>query len=276
MYLLNTAQNKGRHPISLSDLQTMKANKEKFTCLTSYDATFTHVMNAAGVETILIGDSLGMVIQGQDSTLPVTIDDMCYHTTAVKRGNSYAFILADMSFMTYNSIEHALENAAQLMQAGANMVKIEGTSWIKDIIQAMSQRGIPVCAHLGLTPQFVNKIGCYKVQGKGQKAADLLLADSLALVEAGADILLYECIPTALGKTLTEAVYVPTIGIGAGQHTDGQVLVMHDMLGVNIGKCPRFVKNFLTDGRSIEEAFEAYVSEVKSGTFPAPEHGFTS
>jgi len=272
----NNSEKKISRPISLSDLQKMKDNNEKFTCLTSYDATFTHIMNAAGIETILIGDSLGMVIQGKDSTLPVTIEDMCYHTAAVKNGNTNAFILADMSFMTYNSVEHALENASKLMQAGANMVKIEGTAWLKDIIQALSMRGIPVCAHLGLTPQFVNKLGGYKVQGKSQAAADLLLADSLALVEAGADILLYECIPTELGKSLTDAVSVPTIGIGAGPHTDGQVLVMHDMLGVNLGKRPRFVKNFLTNGRSIQDAFEAYVDEVKNQKFPASEHGFKS
>lgn len=272
----NNSEKKISRPISLSDLQKMKDNNEKFTCLTSYDATFTHIMNAAGIETILIGDSLGMVIQGKDSTLPVTIEDMCYHTAAVKNGNTNAFILADMSFMTYNSVEHALENASKLMQAGANMVKIEGTAWLKDIIQALSMRGIPVCAHLGLTPQFVNKLGGYKVQGKSQAAADLLLADSLALVEAGADILLYECIPTELGKSLTDAVSVPTIGIGAGPHTDGQVLVMHDMLGVNLGKRPRFVKNFLTNGRSIQDAFEAYVDEVKNQEFPASEHGFKS
>ncbi|MGO3345610.1 MAG: 3-methyl-2-oxobutanoate hydroxymethyltransferase [Marinomonas sp.] len=272
----NNSEKKISRPISLSDLQKMKDNNEKFTCLTSYDATFTHIMNAAGIETILIGDSLGMVIQGKDSTLPVTIEDMCYHTAAVKNGNSNAFILADMSFMTYNSVEHALENASKLMQAGANMVKIEGAAWLKDIIQALSMRGIPVCAHLGLTPQFVNKLGGYKVQGKSQAAADLLLADSLALVEAGADILLYECIPTELGKYLTDAVSVPTIGIGAGPHTDGQVLVMHDMLGVNLGKRPRFVKNFLTNGRSIQDAFEAYVDEVKNQKFPASEHGFKS
>lgn len=272
----NNSEKKISRPISLSDLQKMKDNNEKFTCLTSYDATFTHIMNAAGIETILIGDSLGMVIQGKDSTLPVTIEDMCYHTAAVKNGNTNAFILADMSFMTYNSVEHALENASKLMQAGANMVKIEGAAWLKDIIQALSIRGIPVCAHLGLTPQFVNKLGGYKVQGKSQAAADLLLADSLALVEAGADILLYECIPTELGKSLTDAVSVPTIGIGAGPHTDGQVLVMHDMLGVNLGKRPRFVKNFLTNGRSIQDAFEAYVDEVKNQKFPASEHGFKS
>lgn len=272
----DNSQRKLTKPVTLSTLKQMKADKEKITCLTCYDASFTNVMNVAGVETILVGDSLGMVVQGQDSTLPVTIEDMCYHTAAVKRGNTNAFLLADMSFMTYNSVEHALENAGKLMQAGANMIKIEGSAWLKDIIRAMSNRGIPVCAHLGLTPQFFNKLGGYKVQGKGQEAADLLLADSLALVEAGADMLLYECIPTELGKTLTEAVSVPTIGIGAGHYTDGQVLVMHDMLGINLGHTPKFVKNFLTDGRNVTQAFEAFVQEVKEVTFPGPEHGFKS
>ncbi|RNF48657.1 3-methyl-2-oxobutanoate hydroxymethyltransferase [Marinomonas hwangdonensis] len=263
-------------PVTLSTLKKMKADKEKITCLTSYDASFTNVMNVAGVETILVGDSLGMVIQGQDSTLPVTIKDMCYHTAAVKRGNTNAFILSDMSFMSYSKPEQALDNAAKLMQAGANMVKLEGGSWLADTVKLLSQRGIPVCAHLGLTPQSVHKFGGYKVQGKSQDAADLLLQESLDLVAAGADILLYECIPTELGKTLTEAVPVPTIGIGAGHHTDGQVLVMHDMLGINLGHTPKFVKNFLTDGRNVTEAFAAYVKDVKDQTFPGPEHGFKS
>lgn len=261
-------------PVTLSTLRKMKVDKEKITCLTSYDASFTHVMNVAGVETILVGDSLGMVIQGQDSTLPVTIEDMCYHTAAVKRGNTNAFILSDMSFMSYSKPEQALDNAAKLMQAGANMVKLEGGSWLADTIKLLSQRGIPVCAHLGLTPQSVHKLGGYKVQGKSQDAADLLLQESLDLVAAGADILLYECIPTELGKSLTEAVPVPTIGIGAGPHTDGQVLVLHDMLGINLGHTPKFVKNFLIEGRNVTEAFEAYVEEVKNCTFPSPEHGF--
>ncbi|TPE49633.1 3-methyl-2-oxobutanoate hydroxymethyltransferase [Maribrevibacterium harenarium] len=272
----DTSAKKLARPVTLSRLQEMKSEQEKFTCLTAYDATFTHVMNAAGVETILVGDSLGMVIQGQDSTLPVSIDDMCYHVAAVKKGNSNAFILADMPFMSYSKPELALDNAAKLMQAGAQMVKLEGGAWLCDTVQLLSERGIPVCAHLGLTPQAVHKLGGYKLQGKDQAAADLIMQESLALVAAGADILLYECIPTTLAKSLTEAVPVPTIGIGAGPHTDGQVLVMHDMLGANLGRRPRFVKNFLTDGRSIQEAFEAYVSEVKSQTFPAPEHGFNS
>lgn len=272
----DNSQRKLTKPVTLSTLKKMKADKEKITCLTCYDASFTNVMNVAGVETILVGDSLGMVVQGQDSTLPVTIEDICYHTAAVKRGNTNAFILADMPFMSYSDPKQALDNAAKLMQAGASMVKLEGGSWLSETVQLLSQRGIPVCAHLGLTPQSVHKFGGYRVQGKGQEAADLLLADSLALVEAGADILLYECIPTELGKTLTDAVSVPTIGIGAGHYTDGQVLVMHDMLGINLGHTPKFVKNFLTDGRNVTQAFEAFVQEVKDVTFPGPEHGFKS
>ncbi|MBJ7537980.1 3-methyl-2-oxobutanoate hydroxymethyltransferase [Marinomonas transparens] len=275
MYSDNSQKKLGK-PVTLSTLKKMKIDKEKFTCLTCYDASFTHVMNEAGIETILVGDSLGMVIQGQDSTLPVTIEDMCYHTASVKRGNTNAFILTDMPFMSYSDPKQALDNAAKLMQAGASMVKLEGGSWLAETVKLLSQRGIPVCAHLGLTPQSVHKFGGYKVQGKGQEAADLILQESLDLVAAGADILLYECIPTELGKTLTEAVSVPTIGIGAGVHTDGQVLVMHDMLGINLGKPPKFVKNFLTDGRNVLNAFEAFVDEVKAETFPAPEHGFKS
>ncbi|MEP0073730.1 MAG: 3-methyl-2-oxobutanoate hydroxymethyltransferase [Marinomonas sp.] len=273
MYSDNT-HNKPTKPVTLSTLKKMKADQQKITCVTSYDASFTSVLNAAGVDTILVGDSLGMVIQGRDSTLPVTIEDMCYHTASVKRGNTNAFILSDMSFMSYSKPEQALDNAAKLMQAGANMVKLEGGSWLADTVRLLSQRGIPVCAHLGLTPQSVHKFGGYKVQGKGQEAADLILEESLTLVEAGADILLYECIPTELGKTLTEAVPIPTIGIGAGPHTDGQVLVLQDMIGLNLGHIPKFVKNFLTDGRNITEAFEAYIKEVKDVTFPGPEHGF--
>ena len=272
----DNSQRKLTKPVTLSTLKKMKADKEKITCLTCYDASFTNVMNAAGVETILIGDSLGMVVQGQDSTLPVTIEDMCYHTAAVKRGNTNALIITDMPFMSYSDPKQALDNAAKLMQAGAHMVKLEGGSWLAETIQLLSQRGIPVCAHLGLTPQSVHKFGGYRVQGKGQEAADLLLADSLTLAEAGADLFVYECIPTELGKTLTEAVPVPTIGIGAGHHTDGQVLVMHDMLGVNLGHTPKFVKNFLIDGRNVTQAFEAFVQEVKDVTFPGSEHGFKS
>jgi 3-methyl-2-oxobutanoate hydroxymethyltransferase len=270
----DNSQKKRTKPVTLSTLKQMKADKDKITVLTSYDASFANVMNEAGIEVILVGDSLGMVIQGQDSTLPVTIEDMCYHTAAVKRGNTNAFIVSDMPFMSYSKPEQALDNAAKLMQAGANMIKLEGGSWLADTIKLLSQRGIPVCAHLGLTPQSVHKFGGYKVQGKSQEAADLILQESLDLVEAGADILLYECIPTELGKLLTESVPIPTIGIGAGPHTDGQVLVLQDMIGLNLGHTPKFVKNFLIDGRNITEAFEAYIKEVKNMTFPGSEHGF--
>lgn len=273
MYTDNS-QKKITRPVTISRLQNMKEQGEKFACLTSYDASFTHVMNTAGVEVILVGDSLGMVIQGQDSTLPVSIEDMCYHIAAVKRGNSNAFIIGDMPFMSYSKPEQALDNAAKLMQAGANMVKLEGGQWLCDTVRLLSQRGIPVCGHLGLTPQSVHKLGGYKVQGREADVADTILEESLALVDAGADILLYECIPTALGQKITQAVSVPTIGIGAGLHTDGQILVLHDMLGVNLGKPARFVKNYLTQGRSIQGAIEAYVTEVKQQTFPTTEHSF--
>lgn len=265
---------KGARPITISYLQGLKESKEKFTCLTCYDATFTHAMNMAGIDVILVGDSLGMVIQGQDSTLPVSIEDMCYHISAVKKGNSRALLMADMPFMSYSKPEQALDNAAKLMQAGANIVKLEGGEWLCDTIRLLSQRGIPVCGHLGLTPQAVHKLGGYRLQGKSDEDAQRIKKESLALAEAGADIILYECIPTSLAKEITTSLPVPTIGIGAGSDTDGQVLVMHDMLGVNLGKPARFVKNYLTEGRSIQEAFAAYVDEVKAQTFPADEHTF--
>ena len=270
----DTSTQKITRPITISYLQRAKEQGEKFTCLTSYDATFAHAMNMAGVEVILIGDSLGMVIQGQDSTLPVSIEDMCYHIAAVKRGNTNSLLMADMPFMSYSKPEKALDNAAKLMQAGANMVKLEGGEWLCDTVRLLSQRGIPVCGHLGLTPQTVHKLGGYKVQGRGIDAAEKIKQESLALAEAGADLILYECIPSALGKDITESISIPTIGIGAGIHTDGQVLVMHDMLGVNLGKPARFVKNYLTQGRSIQEAFESYVEEVKQQKFPTTEHSF--
>ncbi|TBR37614.1 3-methyl-2-oxobutanoate hydroxymethyltransferase [Marinomonas agarivorans] len=270
----NNSQNKIARPITISRLQQMKEQGEKFACLTSYDATFTNAISHSGVEVILVGDSLGMVIQGQDSTLPVSIEDMCYHVAAVKRGNAHSFLMADMPFMSYSKPEQALDNAAKLMQAGAQMVKLEGGQWLHDTISLLSQRGIPVCAHLGLTPQAVHKLGGYKVQGRDEHIAKSIETESLNLVEAGADMLLYECIPTSLAKRITEQVSVPTIGIGAGPHTDGQILVLHDMLGVNLGKPARFVKNYLTEGRSIQAAFEAYVTEVKQQAFPTTDHSF--
>lgn len=260
--------------VTINTLRDRKQSGEKFTCLTAYDATFSHVISAAGVDVMLVGDSLGMVLQGNDSTLPVTIEDMVYHTRAVARGNQGALLMADMPFLSYGDHRAAMESAAALMRAGAQMVKLEGTDWMADTVELLSNRGVPVCAHLGLTPQFVNKFGGYKVQGKEEKAAELMVQHARLLEQAGADILLLECVPSALGKRITDAVKAPVIGIGAGKDTDGQVLVMHDMLGITPGRKPRFVKDFLADGGSVEGAIKAYVQAVKDGSFPAPEHGF--
>lgn len=261
--------------VTLSTLRELKTKGEKFTCLTSYDATFTHVMGEAGIETLLVGDSLGNVVQGQSSTLPVTVADMAYHTAAVSRGNSgNALIMADMPFMSYVRLEDALEGAKALMQAGAHVVKLEGGAWLTDIVIQLARGGIPVCVHMGLTPQSVNVFGGYKVQGRGE-AADAMLAEAIELDKAGAAIILLECVPTELGKRITNSVSAPVIGIGAGPHTDGQVLVMHDMLGLHKGKPARFVKNFLAESQDgIRGAFKAYVDAVKSGSYPAPEHCF--
>lgn len=262
-------------PTTIQSLRTCKEAGEKFTCLTSYDATFSHVAASAGVEVILVGDSLGMVLQGHDSTLPVTMEQMIYHTEAVKRGNQGALIMADMPFMSYATPEQALENAALLMQAGAHLVKIEGGDWLCETISMLSERGIPVCAHLGLTPQSVNKLGGYKVQGREAAQAEEMIAHAVAQEKAGADLILLECVPSELASKLTKSVSAPVIGIGAGPGTDGQVLVMHDLLGVTPGRRPKFVKNFMAESDSIEGAIKAYVDAVKSSEFPAPEHSFS-
>ena len=262
-------------PTTIQSLRTCKEAGEKFTCLTSYDATFSHVVASAGVEVILVGDSLGMVLQGHDSTLPVTMEQMIYHTEAVKRGNQGALIMADMPFMSYATPEQALENAALLMQAGAHLVKIEGGDWLCETISMLSERGIPVCAHLGLTPQSVNKLGGYKVQGRELAQAEEMIAHAIAQEKAGADLILLECVPSELASKLTKSVSAPVIGIGAGSGTDGQVLVMHDLLGVTPGRRPKFVKNFMAESDSIESAIKAYVDAVKSSQFPAPEHSFS-
>ncbi|MDI1301233.1 MAG: 3-methyl-2-oxobutanoate hydroxymethyltransferase [bacterium] len=261
--------------VTLSTLRELKARGEKFSCLTCYDATFAHVMSQAGIETILIGDSLGMVVQGQSSTLPVSVTDMAYHTAAVARGNpGNAFIIADMPFMSYARIEDALSNAKVLMQAGAHIVKLEGGVWLRDTVVQLARGGIPACVHMGLTPQSVNVFGGYKVQGRGD-AADTLLAEAIELDKAGAALFVLECVPAALGKHISESVTAPVIGIGAGPHCDGQVLVMHDMLGLHTGKPARFVKNFLDESDDgIAGAFKAFVSAVKAGSYPAPEHCF--
>lgn len=262
--------------VTLSTLRDMKARGEKFTCLTSYDATFAHLMAEAGVETILVGDSLGMVVQGHDSTLPVSIADMAYHTAAVARGNARrALVIADMPFMSCVREEDALAGAKALMQAGAQVVKLEGGLWLKDTILQLARGGIPSCVHMGLTPQSVNVFGGYKVQGRGDEAADRLVAEAIELDRAGAALFVLECVPTALGKRITESVSAPVIGIGAGPHCDAQVLVMHDMLGLYPGKPARFVRNFLAGNpEGVAGAFRAYVAAVKDGSYPAPEHCF--
>lgn len=264
-----------RKPVTVATLAKMKANGEKFAVLTAYDASFSALLSRCGVDVILIGDSLGMVLQGHDSTLPVTIDDMCYHTACVKRGNPHSLIMADLPFMGTATPERALDWSGRLMAAGAHMIKIEGGGWLAPTIIALKRCGIPVCAHLGLTPQSVNAYGGYKVQGRDDAQAEAIIADAKTLVTAGADVLLFECIPRPLARRIMEAVHVPVIGIGAAPECDGQVLVMHDILGVSPGKPARFVKNFLA-GRSdgIEGAVRAYVESVKNGSFPAAEHCF--
>lgn len=263
--------------ITLTTLQSLKQKGEKITMLTCYDATFSHACNQAGVEVLLVGDSLGMVLQGHDSTLPVTTAEMAYHVACVKRGNEDPLILADLPFMANATLEQTLNNSAQLMQAGAHMVKVEGAVWLSESIRVLTERGIPVCAHMGLTPQTVNVLGGYKVQGRNEAQARQMRADAIALEQAGAAMLLLECVPSELAKEITHAVKIPVIGIGAGSDTDGQVLVLHDMLGLSLtGRVPKFVKNFMTGQPDIQSALSAYVTEVKAVTFPGTEHGFSA
>ncbi len=265
-------------PVTLSTLNKLKANGETFSCLTCYDASFAHAMQVAEIDTILIGDSLGMVVQGQASTLPVTVADMVYHTQNVARANSHALILCDLPFMSVATLERALDSAQAVMQAGAHVVKIEGGSELANIVATLATNGVPTCVHLGLTPQSVNVVGGYKVQGKTESQADKLMADCAAVVNAGAALLLLECVPAELAKKVRETFPVPVIGIGAGVDCDGQVLVMHDMLGVYTRKPAKFVKNFLHDEgnqtHDITGAFRAYHQAVKERTFPTLEHSF--
>ena len=263
-----------RKLVTIPSLFELRQRKEKITMLTCYDASFASMMDRCGVEILLIGDSLGMVCQGHNSTLPVSIADMVYHTASVARGNQHALLLADMPFASYATPEQAYANAAQLIQAGAHMVKLEGGQWLLETVKFLTERSIPVCAHLGLTPQSVHQLGGYKVQGKTDAAAELLKTEALALQAAGASLLVLEAIPSALAKQVTEALNIPTIGIGAGPDCSGQVLVMHDMLGVFPGKKARFVKDFMEGQTSIEQAILAFVREVKEVSFPAPEHCF--
>lgn len=260
--------------MTIAKLQKKKQQGEKITSLTAYDASFANLMTAQGVDFMLVGDSLGNVVQGQDSTVPVTMDDMTYHTRLVRKGAAEAFVIADMPFMSYATPEQTYANAAALMQAGANMVKLEGGDWLLETIRGLNTRGIPVCAHLGLLPQSVNVLGGYKVQGKQQQQAEDTLRQAKALQDAGAQLLVLECIPAELGATITQQLSIPTIGIGAGADTDGQILVMHDMLGMNSDYLPKFAKDFLATGGSLAGAFRQYVEEVRQGVFPSDEHSY--
>jgi len=263
-------------PITLSRLREMKTRAEKIACLTAYDASFAHVLDDAGVDVILVGDSLGMVIQGHKTTVPVTMEDMVYHSQAVAKGNETALLMVDMPFMACPTVDLALVNATRLMQeGGAQVVKLEGSGVQLEIVTELARRSIPVCAHLGLQPQSVHKIGGYRVQGRVANAAKAMLASARALEAAGADLLLLECVPEALATEITQAVTVPVIGIGAGVNCDGQVLVLHDILGVTAGKPPRFSKDFMVGAGSIAQAVALYVAEVRAGTFPDREHWFS-
>jgi 3-methyl-2-oxobutanoate hydroxymethyltransferase len=265
----------GDKPISITKLLSMHAEREKIAMLTAYDSTMSALLNRCDVEVILIGDSLGNVIQGQTSTTPVTIEQMVYHTTCVTRTNTHAFLISDLSFASYGDPIQALNSSAQLMRAGADMVKLEGGgSWQVEIIRYLVERSVPVCAHLGLLPQSVHLLGGYKVQGKSKDSASIMLEQALACQAAGAQMVVLEAIPSTLGERITAELHIPTIGIGAGPDCSGQVLVLQDMLGISPGKPPKFVKNFMEGRHSIEAAIKAYVREVKSGKFPGPEYGF--
>ena len=255
--------------ITISTLKQMRVDQEKIACLTAYDASFAKVLDAAGVDLILIGDSLGMVIQGHESTVSVSMDDVIYHTRCVSTVTQRALVVADMPFMSYTTIDRALDNATRLMQeGGAQMVKLEATERQSDIVREMTACGIPVCAHLGLRPQYIHKLGGYHVQGKDQESATELRNTATALQEAGADMLLLECVPAALTEEITRSVGLPVIGIGAGSHCDGQILVLQDILGITPGKTPPFVRNYMSSGNTISQAVEQYVKEVKAGIFP--------
>jgi len=273
-YLQENASTMRNKAVTVTSLQALRNSGEKITMLTCYDASFAALMDRCGVEALLVGDSLGMVCQGHTSTLPVTLGDVAYHTASVARGNQTAFLVADMPFGSYATPEAAFNNAVQLMQAGAQMVKLEGGAWLADTIRFLTERAVPVCAHLGLTPQSVHQLGGYKVQAKTVEAADQLKADALKLQAAGASLLVLEAIPSGLGKEVTDMLAIPTIGIGAGPDCAGQVLVMHDMLGTFPGRKARFVKNFMDGQSSIEGAVRAYIAAVKDKSFPAAEHCF--
>lgn len=261
-------------PITVTNMRKMKQDAEKITWLTAYDYSFGALVDSVGIDAILVGDSLGMVMQGHETPVPVTIEDSCYHTQCVARGASNAMIVGDLPFGSYQvSKEQAYLNAVKLMQAGAHTIKLEGGELQVETIRFLVERGVAVCAHIGLTPQSVHQLGGFKVQGRGD-AAKRLLDDAVAVEQAGAFAVVLEAIPQALAANITEKLSIPTIGIGAGPACDGQVLVLQDMIGIYPKKSPKFCKNFMSGNDSIKKAIESYINEVKAGTFPAEEHSF--
>jgi 3-methyl-2-oxobutanoate hydroxymethyltransferase len=259
---------------NVASLLRMKQANEKIAALTAYDASFAKLFDQQNVEVILIGDSLGMVLQGTDDTLSVTVEDIAYHTKCVRAGADRAFVISDMPFMSYSEPAVAYKNAATLMQAGASMVKVEGGEWLLETISGLVDRSVPVCGHLGLTPQSVHVLGGFKVQGREQSQADKLISEAVALEAAGIQLLVLECVPSGLAKIVSEKLAIPVIGIGAGPNTDGQILVMHDILGISANYMPKFSKNYLLETGDISKAVGQYILEVKEQTFPAPEHTF--
>lgn len=275
MYTHLQLRGSDRPPVTLSTLARMKADKQKIASLTCYDASFAVLLDEADVDVVLVGDSLGMAIQGHDTTVPVTMDDIVYHCTAVARGLHRPFLMADLPFMSYPSKERALENSVRLMQeGGAKMVKLESGATQAEIVEWLARHDIAVCAHLGLRPQSVHKTGGFRVQGRQHDAAAEMIESAKRLESAGVDLVLLECIPAELGKAITEAVHVPVIGIGAGPDTDGQILVLYDMLDITTGRKPRFVQNFMAGAGDNREALKRYVEAVRTGAYPAPEHCF--
>jgi len=263
-------------PVTINTLHKMKQSGEKIACMTAYDYSFASLLDRNGMDLVMVGDSLGMVIQGNEHTLPVTLNEMVYHSRCVARGCKRAIVVTDLPFMSYQqNPEQALKSSGKLMkQGGAHMVKLEGGAVMVETVRFLVERGVPVCAHIGLTPQSVHQLGGYKVQGKDKAAAEILLNDAIALQDAGAAIVVLEAVPAALARSISESLSIPTIGIGAGVDCDGQVLVLHDALGLYPDRKPKFAKNFLQGTDSADQAIQNYVEQVKAGKFPAAEHSF--
>lgn len=260
--------------ITINDLMKWKQAGRKFASVTAYDASFAQLFEQQEMPVLLVGDSLGMVLQGKPDTLPVSVEDVAYHTRCVRAGSPNSLLMADMPFMSYSTPEQACESAAELMRAGANMVKLEGGAWLAETITTLTERAVPVCAHLGLTPQSVNIFGGYKVQGRDSGHAEQMVKDAILLKNAGAQVILLECVPASLAERITKAVEVPVIGIGAGNVTDGQILVMHDMFGISANYMPRFSKNYLAETGDMRTAVTQYREDVEAGAFPGREHTF--